>query len=290
MAETFSHQRLYEIHQQSSIFSRQCHWFIQNEQERQYEAAQARWKAQMEQAVTQVFRACFKVPEQQQQAENQARIAKEQQRAEQARLAKEAEETRLEKERLEAFACRRCPAKFPSNTKLHEHIRNHHAKKPKAAALPTPSTPPTPPTLPAKPIPFAAPSMPPQMPLTPPLTPPTILPAKPLATPKKAYLTMDDLFAMFTEKAMPLGLIHHQGNKLPPYHWQPNNRAPSTSQTRITSYFLPMSPKTSRKLDSNRQSSSAAAKLIGVGRFDLKRAFPPVSISSWISQNQRHSA
>ena len=220
----------------------------------------------------------------QQQAENQARLAREKQQ-------REAEEARLEKKRLEAFACRRCPAKFPSNTKLHEHIRNHHAKKPKAAALPTPSTPPTPPTLPAKPIPFAAPSMPPQMPPTPPLTSPA-LPALPLATPpstpKKPYLTVDNLFAMFVGRPKPIGLIHRQRNEPSPYRWQPSK--PVTShQTRITSYFLPVTPK-SNKLDPNRQSSSAAGKLIGVGRFGLKRAFPPASISSWISQNQRHSA
>ena len=279
VAATFSHQHLYEIHQKSS-FSYRCQWFIQNEQERQFQAAQARWKAQMEQAVTQAFRACFKTPEQQQ-AEN---VAKEQQ-AEQARLAKEAEEARIKKERLEAFACRRCPAKFPSNTKLHEHIRNHHAKKPKTA--PTSSTPPTPPALP---IPFAASSMPPQMPPTPPLTPPAF-PATPPSTPKKAYLTMNDLFARFTGKPMPLGLLHRPRNPFSPLDRQPSHRTPPTSQqTRITAYFLPVTPKKNRnKLDPNRQSSSAAGKLIGVGRFGPKRAFPPSSIPSWISRIRGHS-
>ena len=58
----------------------------------------------------------------------QARL---QQQAEEARIAKwrqEVEQARIEKERQEAFACRRCPAKFASNTKLHQHIQDHHQK------------------------------------------------------------------------------------------------------------------------------------------------------------------
>ena len=61
----------------------------------------------------------------------EARLAKEraellqQQQAEQARIAKEQEEARLT-----AFACRRCSAKFSSNTKLHIHVQDHHQKKP----------------------------------------------------------------------------------------------------------------------------------------------------------------
>ena len=43
------------------------------------------------------------------------------------------EEARIAKAKAEAFACKRCPAKYPSNTKLHEHVRNHHAKKSKSA-------------------------------------------------------------------------------------------------------------------------------------------------------------
>ena len=35
----------------------------------------------------------------------------------------------------EAFACRRCPAKCASNTKLHHRIRDRHAKKPKPPYL-----------------------------------------------------------------------------------------------------------------------------------------------------------
>ena len=39
------------------------------------------------------------------------------------------EQTRIDKKRAKAFACRRCNAKFSSNTKFHHHIENHHTKK-----------------------------------------------------------------------------------------------------------------------------------------------------------------
>ncbi|KAG7005111.1 hypothetical protein G7Y79_00021g049780 [Physcia stellaris] len=49
-------------------------------------------------------------------------------------LLKQQEEARLAKKRAEGYTCRRCKtAKFDSNTKLHEHIRTRHAKKPKPA-------------------------------------------------------------------------------------------------------------------------------------------------------------
>ena len=109
-------------------------------------------------------------------------------------------------------ACRRCPAKFPSNTKLHIHVQDHHQKKaekptseaatptpseaamhtPSETAMPTPfATPPpsepalvlTPPNTPSKS------SFKPSHPMTPPPTPPLAeiaTPATPIATPKKA--------------------------------------------------------------------------------------------------------
>ena len=60
---------------------------------------------------------------------NQARLAKkQQQRVEQARLAKKTKETFLEKKRLKVFVCKRCFAKYSSNIKFYEHIRNHYTK------------------------------------------------------------------------------------------------------------------------------------------------------------------
>ncbi|KAG7004332.1 hypothetical protein G7Y79_00026g059160 [Physcia stellaris] len=68
---------------------------------------------------------------------------------EKSRTDKEAEKARIEKEQAEAFACRRCPAKFPSNTKLHQYVQDHHQKKPAGVAkrdanepaLPSPPSP-----------------------------------------------------------------------------------------------------------------------------------------------------
>ena len=47
---------------------------------------------------------------------------------------KKVEEARIAKKRAETFACRRCSAKYFSNIKLHEHIRDHHAKKSKSVS------------------------------------------------------------------------------------------------------------------------------------------------------------
>ena len=55
------------------------------------------------------------------------------QQVEQIRIIKhQVEKIRIIKKIVETFSCRRCSAKFVNNTKLHQHIRDHHAKKPKA--------------------------------------------------------------------------------------------------------------------------------------------------------------
>ena len=92
----------------------------------------------------------------------QARLAKERQQAKEQRLLQhqpqeaqrlqqqqqQVERARLQQEeqaRLEALACRRCPARFSSNTKLHQHIEDHHAKKPRSgASSPPPALTPAP--------------------------------------------------------------------------------------------------------------------------------------------------
>ena len=238
---------------------------------------------------------CAWMKEQQQQIEEarqeqeKARVEKERLEArfaEEARIEKErleahiAEEARIEKERLEAFACRRCPAKFPSNTKLHQHVQDHHQKRPatppaRKPAEPLPTPPPSEPTSPAsKPTAIQAPPTPPATPSTEipspadrtlPATPrkqiswaqiaskpaspkPSRLPRpvpkfllSPTPTPTtKAYLTMDDLFAMFAGKPKPLGLRRRQKGLLSPKDWRPSKPIISR-QTRITSYFLPSS-------------------------------------------------
>ena len=176
----------------------------------------------------------------------------EQQQAEQARLLQEAAD-RIEKARQEAFACRRCPAKFPSNTKLHKHVEDHHVKKPTAS--PTPPSSPIPniaePTPPATPKPTASEVSPKQaMPTSPPSSPPSSpipslaaasppavstprpsrlpipiarLPPTPPPTPpqvsisrpqKKTYMTVDDLFRMFAERSKPIGLYNRQSRRI----------------------------------------------------------------------------
>ena len=91
-----------------------------------------------------------------QQAENNrstktARLVKERakQQAKKAPLAEEqgffeeqqAEEARIAKERAEAFACRPCSASFPSDIKFHNHVQDHHQKKPAELAKATQSEP-----------------------------------------------------------------------------------------------------------------------------------------------------
>ena len=148
-------------------------------------------------------------------SETQARQARmyAEQEARNAEL-KAKEKARLQAEeaaRLEAFPCRRCPAKFASNTKLHEHVRDHHTKSAPPASLklslssikntetppiklapaseaaspklslsaitsiqiaPASPTPKAAPTSKAAATPKAAPSSKPAPPLTPPATPP----------------------------------------------------------------------------------------------------------------------
>ena len=106
------------------------------------------------------------------------------------------EEARIAKEKAEAFACRRCPEKYPSNTKLHEHVRTKHCRKPKEPSPPpsavTVASPPakmaSPPTPPASPPPAPSapisPIQPPaEMPFLPPPPPPTSIENPALAAP-----------------------------------------------------------------------------------------------------------
>ena len=157
----------------------------------------------------------------------------------------------------EVFACRRCPAKFPSNTKLHEHVRNHHAKKLKS----TPATPQLAPIASpklslasAKPttskssrllvsisstlVPCASSTLS----QTPPLQPERVLQPQPIRLQIshfqstnhkphiKRYLTIDNLFAMFRGKYLKKSMDTIQ-TTIP---------SPSPRQTRITAYFKPV--------------------------------------------------
>lgn len=144
-----------------------------------------------------------------------------------------------EEKAREAFVCRRCPAKFSSNTQLHIHISAQHSKPTKAApamaissssaplsrpATPSPSstpattskpsyadlarrTPPTPPsatssTTPLKPNYAKMAGKATSTPCTPTTTPSTPAPPIPWHTkPNRAkYMTMEDLFRKFAGK------------------------------------------------------------------------------------------
>ncbi|KAG6989857.1 hypothetical protein G7Y79_00062g093350 [Physcia stellaris] len=94
---------------------------------------------------------------------------------EDTRIAKEQEEARLT-----AFACRRCPAKFPSNTKLHQHIQDHHQKPTKPECETEKSTPSEPAMLTT---PLSTPKAEPATMPTPPATPPPTSESALLLTP-----------------------------------------------------------------------------------------------------------
>ena len=85
------------------------------------------------------------------------------------------EEARIAKKKAEAFACKRCPEKYSNNTKLHDHVREKHNKKPVKSTPPTPpfSLPPATITMAALPTPPASPppaSSTPVSPVSPPHT------------------------------------------------------------------------------------------------------------------------
>ena len=125
-------QCFYQIHR--NHFLQKCCWFQQvnqvREQVRQESKQQVRcvaewqtWKAQWDQTIEQ----CVQVVVQSMKIE-QKRL-EEQQEIERQKV----EKARIAKVKAEAFACKRCSAKYSSNIKLHEHVRNHHAKKSKPA-------------------------------------------------------------------------------------------------------------------------------------------------------------
>ena len=99
IVESMSLQRLYELHRK---FSFKCSWFVQsNEAVQRQSTVQALQQQQHQQTIQH---------QQQQQTEEAFRST-------------------------EAFDCRRCSASFASNTKLHQHIRDHHAKKSKISTV-----------------------------------------------------------------------------------------------------------------------------------------------------------
>ena len=210
--ETSNLQILYNAHHQSSSNStvQRCSWFVQ--------AKKAQETRLLKEHVKQ---------------ENE--LAKQQR--------KEEEEARITKKRAEGFTCRRCSVKFDSNTKLHEHIRTRHAKKPKRQSVQS--------TQPVSHKHISSPSTTTSVALTtsPPTSPKLIvkLPATPLfirsTTPRpsripKLHLIMNDLFRIFAGKPKPLSLQQRQNKSL--------SRYSNSCQTRITSYFNAVASPTSK--------------------------------------------
>ena len=147
-----------------------------------------------------------------QQQIEQARVAKQQREVEETRLKKTRIKTkRLKKKRLKVFVCKRCFVKFFNNIKLHEHIRNHHAKKFKVALFTFSISF----TLLALFIIFVAFNMSSQIfskfLLTLSFTS-LVLFATSFSTSKKIYLTMNNFFVMFIEKSKSLDLQHRSKN------------------------------------------------------------------------------
>ena len=217
MTASMPPQQLYDLHRRSSP---KCLWFVQSNEAQRQSAVQTLQQQQHQQTIQH---------QQQQQTEEVFRPT-------------------------EAFDCRRCPASFASNTKLHQHIRDHHAKKPKTStpstSSPSAASPPwktitntihTPPRTPcltnhvtrpvSPPKPFATSTTiltsPPSYPcLTNHVTRPTSI------TSPTPYLTVKDLYSMFHQKSRSSSrsaMTTHLSSASP-------SGMPSR-QTRITSYF-----------------------------------------------------
>ena len=97
--ESMSFQRLYELHRKSFL---NCSWFVQSNETLQRQSTMQTLQQQQQQQIIQQQQVI-----QQQQIEKVFRLI------------------------VEVFDCRRCSVNFVNNTKLHQHIRDRHAKRSK---------------------------------------------------------------------------------------------------------------------------------------------------------------
>ena len=149
VSKFMSFQRFYEIHQNCDL---DCSWTLQarkvfetqmnyvrqvieqNRLAKQQQQIERTRLVKKRQKVEQV-RAykTYLTRQEQWERDEQARLLKKQQQ-----IDKKVEKTRIAKKqkevRLIVFACKRCSAKYFNNIKLHEHIRDHHAKKSKSVS------------------------------------------------------------------------------------------------------------------------------------------------------------
>ena len=124
-----SSERLYEIHRHTLKSCSRCEWFLQVQQARETQVEQTHQVAKQQHwhnVDVQVMKRYMQ--QEQEQKVEQVRLIKQQQQIEQKLF----EEVRIAKVKAEAFACRRCFAKYFNNIKFHEHIRDHHAKRSKS--------------------------------------------------------------------------------------------------------------------------------------------------------------
>ena len=136
-------QRIYQIHRDHFLC---CKWYLQVERVRDMHAKQAQqqvrlvdWNQAIQQCIQIILQSMKQIISQKQE-QNDEKLRAEQARLIQQQIDEKVKEVRIEKKRqevekikAETFACRRCFVKFSSNIKLHEHIRDHHAKKSKFA-------------------------------------------------------------------------------------------------------------------------------------------------------------
>ena len=121
-------KRLYEIHRHTLKSCSRCQWFLQVQQIRETQIEQIHQVAKQQHWHNVDVQTMKRYMQQKQEQKiEQARLIKQQQQIEQKLF----EKIRITKIKAEAFACKRCFAKYFNNIKFHEHIRDHHAKRSK---------------------------------------------------------------------------------------------------------------------------------------------------------------
>ncbi|MCJ1269991.1 hypothetical protein MMC22_009884 [Lobaria immixta] len=126
----------------------------------------------------------------------QQRIREEQEMEPQKRLDEQEIERQIaeQKAKDEAFACRRCPEKFSSNTKLHKHIAAHHITPARASSAAL---------APAQAMAISSSALPTPTPPTTSSAPPTPPASTHSATPKLSYAAIAGSRAPFTPPTTP---------------------------------------------------------------------------------------
>ena len=147
IAHDIDFQCLYELHAIFTINCRYCSWFLQAQQAQEIHVDQDSqiWSDDIAKAIKksvesvqkqlQLIQQKWQIEQtrmlEQEQKQNDEKLRAKQVRLIQQQIDKKVEEIVIAKIKIETFACKRCSAKYFSNIKFHEHIRDHHAKKSK---------------------------------------------------------------------------------------------------------------------------------------------------------------